>query len=304
LEIASANLILEPDQIHVQNAAASVAGTSWRGSLVISRPCLQAGGCLVHFDLRADEIATDRLNQLLSPNAHPQPWYRFLSSSATSGNTFLLTVNATGKLTASQVLIHKLTASHLSANVELNMGRLRVSELRADVLGGKHTGEWKADFTSKPPHYSGSGTLERASLGQLAEMMHDKWVTGSASATYRASVAGLSADELFASAEGSMQMEAWSGTLPHIVLAEGVTPLEVRHLKAHLLLRDGKLEVQEGKLETPADTFQLTGSASLGRVLNLKLARGGTPTFNITGTLNEPHVSAVTASATRAALKP
>jgi len=300
LEIASANLTLGPDQVHAENIVASAAGTLWHGSLMIPRPCPMSGGCLIHFDLHADEIATDRLNRLLNPNALQQPWYGFLAASPPT--PFLLTVNAEGKLTANQVLIRKLSGSHLSAEVELKNGKLRVSDLHADVLGGKHTGEWKSDFTSKTPQYSGSGKLERVSLGQLAELMKDGWITGLATATYRAIASGLSADELFASATGSLQVEAWSGVLPHIVLADAVAPLQIRHLKTGLLLRDGRFEVQDGKLETPTEIFQVTGSAS--HVLNLKLARVGLPEFSITGTLAAPHVSVMPASETRAALKP
>jgi AsmA family len=300
LEIASANLTLGPDKVQAQNITASAAGTSWHGFVTIPRPCVISSGCVIHFDLHADEIATDRLNRLLNPSALQQPWYSFLAAS--SPTPFLMTVDAEGKLSAKQVLIRKFSGSRLSAEVELKNGKLKVSDLHADVLGGKHTGEWKADFTSKPPQYSGGGTLERVSLGQLAGLMNDEWITGSATATYRATTSGLSANELFASATGSLQVEAWSGTLPHIVLADGLAPLQIRHLKAHLLLRDARFEVQDGKLETPTEIFQLTGSAS--RALSLRLARGGVPSFNITGTLAEPHVSVAPASETRAALKP
>ena len=106
---------------------------------------------------------TDRLNQLINPHVRKQPWYRFLSSPAT-GVPYLLTVHAVGKLTANRVVVRKLVASRVSANVELNKGKLRLSDLRGDVLGGKHVGDWEADFTAKPPAYSGSGTLERIAL--------------------------------------------------------------------------------------------------------------------------------------------
>ena len=78
----------------------------------------------------------------------------------------------------------------------------------------------------------------------------------------------------------------------------------MRRFAAHLSLQDGKFEIQEGKLETPAGIYQVSGTASLTRILNLKLTHEGGPGFNITGTLMEPHVSPILTPETRAALKP
>jgi hypothetical protein len=303
LEIVSANLFLTPDQINVQNLTASIADTSWHGSLALPRPCTVLDSCPVRFDLHADEIATDRLNQLVNPHVRKQPWYTFLSSPAT-GVPYLLTVHAVGKLTANRVVVRKLVGNRVSANAELNKGKLRLSDLRGDVLGGKHIGEWEADFTAKPPEYSGSGTLERIALNELSESMNDDWITGSVTATYRLKASGLDATELFASATSTLKVDARDGLLRHVALGEGTGPLQMHRLAAHLFLHDGKFEIQEGKLETPAGIYQVSGTASLTRVLNLKLTHEGAPGFNITGTLMEPHVSPIVSPETRAALKP
>jgi AsmA-like protein len=303
LEIASANLLLTPEQVNVQNLTASIADISWHGSLVLPRHCAVPGSCPVTFDLHADEIATDRLNELVNPQVRKQPWYRFLSSPPT-GVPYLLTVHAVGKMTAGSMVVRKLVGSRVSANVELADGKMRLSDLRGDVLGGKHAGEWEADFTAKPPMYTGSGKLERIALDQLAESMNDGWVTGSATATYKVSASGLNAAELFASASSTLQVDARNGLLRHVSLSEGSGPLQMRRLTAHLSLRDGKFEIQQGKLETPSGIYQVSGTAALTRVLNLKLTRDGAPGFNITGTLTEPRVALASTPETRAALKP
>jgi hypothetical protein len=303
LEIAAANLTLAADQISVQNLTTTIAGTSWEGSLTLPRPCAAPESCSVHFDLHADEIETDRLNQLINPHVRKQPWYGFLSSSA-AGVPYLLTVHAVGKVTANRVVVRKLIGNRVSANVELNKGKLRVSDLHGDVLGGKHVGEWEADFTAKPPEYSGSGTLERVSLDQLSASMNDDWITGSATASYRVKTSGLDATGLFASAVSTLKLEARDGLLSHIALTEGTGPLQMQRLTTRLSLHDGKFEVEEGKLETSAGIFQVSGTASLTRVLNLKLTREGAPGFTVTGTLTEPHVSPIVSPETQAELKP
>jgi AsmA family len=302
LQVASANLTLTADRTLAQNVNASAAGTLWRGSLAVPRACPSVEACAVSFDLHADELAIDRLNQLLNPNIGSRPWYQFLSTN--SGSPYLMNVNASGRLTANRLIAGKLVHDHFSTNLEMKKGVLRLTDLRADVLGGKHVGEWKADFTSKPPQYSGSGTLERVELGQLADAMNDGWIMGSATATYRASASGLTANELFASASGTLQVQAWEGALPHIVLPEKAAPLQMRELNARLILRNAKFEVENGKLLAADGVYQVSGTASFARVLNLKLTREGAPGFDITGTLSEPRVSQVAAPETRAALKP
>jgi hypothetical protein len=78
----------------------------------------------------------------------------------------------------------------------------------------------------------------------------------------------------------------------------------MQRLAAQLSLHNGKFEIQEGKLDTPTGIFQVSGTASLTRVLNLKLTREGAPGFNVTGTLTEPHVSPIVSPETQAELKP
>jgi hypothetical protein len=304
LNVESANLTLTQDEIRVQNLVASAAATSWHGAMTVARPCLMAAACAVHFDLHADEIGIGRLNQLLNPVARQRPWYRALSSSVSAGTPYLMRVNAAGKLSADRIIIGKLLAGHATANVELAGGKLQVSDLQADVLGGRHRGEWNADFTVRPPQYSGQGTFQRVSLDELAKVMTGDWITGTAGGTYHASAAGLSQDELFASAHANVQVEDATGTLPHIALGDDALPLQMRNLTAYLVLQDGKVEVQAARLETAADTFHVTGTASLTQILDLRLMREDTSGFAITGTLAQPSVLQVAARETRAALKP
>jgi uncharacterized protein involved in outer membrane biogenesis len=202
------------------------------------------------------------------------------------------------------VLVHKLVATKVSANVELQDGNLRLADLHGELLGGRHWGEWKADFTTKPPEYRGTGTLERVSLGQVAEFMRDSWITGTATATYHMTLSGLSATELLSSANASLRVDAHDGSLPHVTLAGLKGSLRVNRFVGHLLFSDGKFEIQEGKLETPDSIYQVSGTASLDRILDVKLARDGAPAFSITGVLAEPHVAVALPPETQAALKP
>jgi hypothetical protein len=101
-----------------------------------------------------------------------------------------------------------------------------------------------------------------------------------------------------------VKFEASGGMLPHIVLSSGAAPLRMRYFIGRLLLRDAEFEIQEGKLDTPDGLYQVSGTATLGRDLNLNLMRAGARGFSITGPLTEPRITEANPSETRAALKP
>jgi uncharacterized protein involved in outer membrane biogenesis len=305
LEIASGTVVLTPNNINVLYLSGSLGTTQWKGAVAMPRPCVPPDACSVHFDLRADQLATDELNQIVNPAAAKRPWYKFLSSSAViGGKSYLATLEASGKLATNRLDVHGLTAMRVSGNVEMNRGKLRISDLHGDVLGGKHSGELRADFTGKVPEYSGTGTLDQIVLGQLGDLMHDAWVTGTASLNYKASASGVSAAELFSSASATVLVDAHDGTLAHLALPNSAPPLRMHSFSDRMVLRRGVFEIQEGKLETPSGIYQVSGKASLGRVLDVKLARDGAHGFNISGTLNSPKVSPATNAETEAALKP
>jgi AsmA-like C-terminal region len=217
---------------------------------------------------------------------------------------YLASVHAVGKLNVGRVLIHNLVGSRVSADVELEQGRLQLRNLHGEIMGGRHTGEWTADFTASPPTYSGSGTLEKVALGQLAEAMNDSWITGTGNIGYRANTSGWKKPELLSGAIATLLVEVRDGSLPHLTLAGEPTPLPISRFAGRLHLRDGKFEIEEGKLQTQVGIYQLSGTASLSQVLDIKLGREGARGFNITGTLTQPHVVMNTNPETQAALKP
>ena len=304
LEITSASLTLAEDAVRLQNLVTSMAGTQWTGSLLLPRHCTSVETCTFEFDLHVDQLVTNELNELLNPHPRKRAWYRLLSPTTQPDDPSILAVlQAAGKLTANRLVLQNLVGEHVSASLELQAGKLRISDLRAEVLGGKHSGEWQADFTVKPPAYSGNGILERVSLAQLAEVMGDGWITGTATARYRLTTSGYSAADLLASADGTLQLEMHDGILAHILLSSSAT-LHVSHFKGRVALRDGQFEIQEGKLEAPSGIYHVSGTASLGHKLDIRLLHDASHGFSITGTLAEPRVSAVTRPETQAALKP
>ena len=308
LEIISANLLLKPDEIAVQNVAFSLANSTWRGFSSIPLHCADPGVCPARFDLHSLRVEAEQLNESFNPTFGKRPWYRFLASSR-SRRSYLLGLNAKGKLTADRVIFKDQTATNVSAIIDWNRGKLRASQLRGTVFGGSHVGEWKADFTVQPPHYTGTGTLEQVDLERLANVPDSAWITGTASGKYQADFEGLNASQMMDSADAVLGLDISNGSLAHVELSAGSGPLEMQHFTGSLKFRDNKFVINDGRLDTQDATYQVSGTAALGgtfqaQALNVTLSRNGLPGFSITGTLNEPKVVPASASETRAALKP
>jgi hypothetical protein len=310
IEISSADMQLFPDEVRVTNLSATAADTSWTGSLTMPRGCGTPGACQVHFTLNANQIALGDLKEWVNPSPEERPWYLLGQPNTKTGPSFLANLRASGELTADRLQVQSLEATGVSANVSLDTGKLQVSELTADFLGGEHRGEWQADFSVKPAVCKGSGRLTAISLADLADAMKDGWIAGTADTSYE--IKGPCPTEFWTpfwnSAEGTLQFDMWDGAMPHLSLADDAEHLRVTRFAGQARLRAGKIEMKDAKLDSPGGKFRLTGTASLKGELDFKLAR--TPNaalvsgYTITGTVTDPRVIRLSSPETQAKLKP
>jgi len=303
VEITSADIQLEPERARIENLSSSVAGTVWHGSMSLPRGCKDAQSCPIRFALRADQLSTDTLSQLLDPNPRQRPWYRFLGKTQPAPS-YLGMVNARGTLAVGHLSIRRLAASHVAAEVELKDRQLKISDLRGEVLGGKHSGEWFADFSVRPPVYRGSGTFDHVALAQLAKIMQDDWVSGVGDGAYKITFSGMTSAEMSDSAEATLSIDAHDTTLAHISFPDSSDPLLAHRLQAQFVLKEKVLQIIDGRLEAAGNIYQLSGTASQGQTLDVKLLRSGNHGFLIHGTLKEPHMVPAVSSETQASLKP
>jgi uncharacterized protein involved in outer membrane biogenesis len=312
IEISSATLQFMPDKVRITKLSANAAHALWTGSLELPRGCGTPGACTVSFDLATNQLGLGEVAGWVSPRPRTRPWYR-LSANDQGGPTFFTTLHAEGKVTVGHLLLRSLTevqlsANHVSADVSLDSGKLRLSDLRGELLGGKHRGEWQGDFSVRPHAYTGSGTLTAVALRQLAGVMHDDWIAGTASGNYQITASGSASSDFWASAEGILQFDMHDGMLPHLLLVSDGDPLKIERLQGRADLQDGKIEIKEGRLDSPAGRFQVSGTASLSRELDLKLASkpdatGSARTYAIDGTVAEPRVTQIASPETQAQLK-
>jgi hypothetical protein len=78
------------------------------------------------------------------------------------------------------------------------------------------------------------------------------------------------------------------------MIGDGSGALRASHVKGQARLHDGQIEITDTHLISPDGTYELTGTASLKREVDLKLTRvsnGPTePGYSIGGTLEAPRV--------------
>jgi hypothetical protein len=300
LQISSAELVLAPQKLTLQNLAAGFAGSGLHlsGSVQLQRHCAPGEVCSAQVNLHADQLVAAELDSLLNP--HPsRPWYRLLQRDREKPMAGLA-VN--GSLSANRVVVGRLAAARFTSHLSIEDGMAKLSQVRAVIWGGQHEGEWQLDFSGREPVYSGWGTLQNAALADMAQAMGDDWASGKLSLRYRLKASGWSKSDLAASLVSAADFDVREGVLRHLSLSTGAKPLRVRRFTGHLALHDGEFTLAAGKLQALDGIYQVSGTALLDSKLNIKLVRDSSHSFDITGTLGAPRVTAVSHPQTEAAL--
>jgi hypothetical protein len=294
IEISSGELRLNADNARIEKVAARLAGTVVTGSLATARGCGLPATCPIHFNLNAKSLDLSELRGWVSPRQATRPWYRILGADTSTVPQFLTALQASGRVTADHVLVRGFSADHVAANVNLTHGKLEVDALAADIFAARLRGTFQANFSVRPAECTISGNLAGLPLPALAAAMQDNWITGTANGSYQ--LKGVCGADFWQSAEGSLQFDIRDGAVPHISLAEDEGPLKVVQLSGQAKLHKGEIDLSDATLNTPGANFQVNGTATLQRVLDLKLTpvlpTAGTR-YSITGPLADPRVAAL-----------
>ncbi len=303
LDIAGANLILDSNSVRVQNINASAGQATWRGSLQVARPCVSPEACTVQFALRTADLNAMDLNDLLNPSAKKQSWYKFLAS-GDSQVPYLLQASATGKIAVDKLVLGRSGCTQLTADIDLHDGKLTLANLKGQAFGGKTTGEWKADFSARPPAYSGSGSFDGASLAAVAGLMHNAWIDGSGAAKYQFETSGWRLQDLLSSANLTSNFVVHDGSFPRISLTGQSGVLRASNFSGKILLQQRQFYFPEAKLESSGGVYKVSGTVSLAGSMNLRMTSESAAGFALSGTLLKTSVTAIPITAAQASLKP
>ncbi len=303
LLIDMAAVSLENRQVNVTSFTAAFAkGTSIGGAANFPVHCTGPENCVLHFDVRADEVSLARLNQLLNPSLRSQPWYHLLAIGRQHEDA-LMKLRASGHISTPRLELGPVTANNVNGIVELSGGKLRINELRADMLGGHQNGSWIADFTLSPPRFMGNGIVSKLAMAQLSGLMHDNWATGNVDATYSLTLAGLNTASLRDSASGSADFTWTGGSLRHVILEGRGAPMTFSNFTGKVILQNGTFNLQDCKMKSSGTLYTVKGTASYDRNLDLRLQHSGGSSYVISGTLDQPRVQTVTSPPAEAALR-
>jgi hypothetical protein len=242
------------------------------------------------------------LAEWFTPHPAKQPWYRILAPSQRQGKSPMLAVQARGTLRVNRVIIRKVEASQVTAQLNLDQGKLSFNNARGQVFEGTHLGNWVIDVSTMPPHYRVTGLLQSISLAEVNTAMNNAWATGTADAKFDLTGSGSNFADLLAHANGELQWTLRNGTLTRLDLPDAGKPFPVHLLAAILTVKNGVWKLITGKLESHDGIYRLSGTISPGSALNLVLTRGDEQSWNITGTLLKPQ--ATHANRTEARIKP
>jgi uncharacterized protein involved in outer membrane biogenesis len=302
VQIAKASVTLAQQEMRIEDLSATVDTVSVTGTAVFPRSCADDDVCTSQLNLAFDEIDPEKLNALVNPRLKQRPWYRFFGG-GDKEQSVLSSMKAKGTVTAKRIVLRAITGSKASGSFELVDGKLTLRNIRADVMGGSFAGSVSADFSGKQPTYDSTGSVTRANLASLNPPMKDGWGTALASGNFKLEMSGWTAGELASSAEGDAQFEFRDGTLRHVSLDRNGVPLRFTSFAANFSFGDGTIHLPSGKLLTQTGIYQVSGTATLNRELELEVNNSGGPAYKVTGTLEKPQVVAVPAREAEALLK-
>jgi hypothetical protein len=301
LEINSASLALAPDVVTVRELDAGFPETAvhFTGSLELARHCGEPGPCAARIDLHADELSSAEVNRLINPQSRKRAWYGWLEN---DDGPVLGGVRAAGRFSVGRLAMGNVTANNVMGRLEVERGKFRFGEVRAELWGGKHDGEWLVDFTGARPAYAGSGVVTRASLAQMRAALGNDIGSGNLSFNYRLATAGWRGQEMISTLKATAHLELRDAVLHRIALDGGAGPLRARHFSGRLAFNEAAIQIAGGKLQAGGSIYDVSGTAHLDRSLDIQMVRDSAHAYTITGTLAAPRVQP--RPQTEASLKP
>ena len=325
IQISAANVSLTANAASMQKISAHTGNTHWSGGVTTPRHCttpnaaadaaLGSGpgvglNCIFQFDLTADQLSTADLGEWFTPHPAKRPWYRILNSNLSNalGSSPLLAVQAQGNLRVGRFALKKLIATQIASHVDVDRGRISLTALRAQLLQGTHQGAWTIDVpnhdvsnhdhdasahdtSAQGVRFHGNGTLRDISLAQVAALMNEAWITGTADGKFDLDGSADDSRSLLDRSEGTLQFAIRHGGLPLIEIPGSSAPLPVHRFTGELRMKQGEWELSGGKLESRDGIYQVSGTVSASKACDFVLKRGDDQSWELTGTLADPSIA-------------
>lgn len=274
LQVRRADVILSAGAIDIKNLSATLTGTQtqWDGFLHIPRSC-EEEACAATFDLRANTVDAEDWNATLNPRLSAFDWLalpRRIMGGGGQRETIWQGLEAEGKLTIGTLTLRELIASKVVTNLRLHRGVILLQDANAELLGGRHLGEWTFDLTGDEPAYSGKGSIFAVSASSACALAHADGCSGAFTANYDLRLVGTNAAALLTQAQGAGTFTWQKGGVRALSVAG--RPFSFQSWRSGYVLAQGQLALREGLLAGSEGAYQASGKVDLtNRTLDLHL---------------------------------
>ncbi|HEX7962786.1 MAG TPA: AsmA-like C-terminal region-containing protein, partial [Terriglobales bacterium] len=285
--VEAATLSFDPDRLQIQNLDATFrkARLAIHGDITAERNCPDRLLCNFEFALHTPELDSESLSHLIIPaETISLPFLLFRRSAP----DWLLTIAGQGTISATHLRIKQLEARNVSADITLEPNRTRLEHVEADLLGGRHTGNWTIDFASAKPLVTGMGTVQHINMQLLSTAMKEKWGSGTLDGDYHLTLSGTSGAELMNTALGAASFEWRNGKLVDKSNTQDV--FAFTEWNGHLTLRDRVIHLDDNHVRSVSGIQRVNGTISLSRESDLQFERDKGTGFTLQGPLDAPSI--------------
>jgi uncharacterized protein involved in outer membrane biogenesis len=220
LTIASANAAFSQNSVSLDNLAATLGGSTVRGTLSAKNFAAPE----LAFNLNADKIDTDELENITNP-APPNKSATKKAKAETP--SLLLVTTGSGALTAGMIKANDIVLRNVNTKCQLNKGLIELSPLSAEVFGGKANGTLTADMRPTPATAAVKIKLAGADANALLSAvspMKDR-VSGTLAADTNVRCAMVSSNDLPRTLNGTFSFNLTNGVIRNIDILGAVSKI-------------------------------------------------------------------------------
>lgn len=283
VEVDSADMVLDGQQIAWRNAAIRYQGMALRGSLDYPQTCDQPSPCPATFTLQAPALSGSALSTALQ--GQRQGFFGRMLANALGGASRSVWPPLEGTILAKAFSLDRLALHDVTAQVAVDQNGLTLKSVDAAALGGTLHATGAMTLANGVPNWKLDVQGTGIQVSAVAEIFREHWGTGLFHGETKLTLTGRSTAELEDSAAGEFHFTWQNGGL---AAAPGAGPL------AHFSLWAGggsvvnrAITLTDGGLSHGGRVTAVRGSIGFDRRLHLTLQTrtGNTP---IGGTLANP----------------
>jgi hypothetical protein len=292
LKILSAQGILSPKQIAWTNASIGYGRLEAQGTLEYPTLCTSGTACAGRFSLVFADLDLAALQSTLLGTGAGGELLRQLLDRIDRRSVQWPDLSGTvqvGALSMGKLVVHDAVGA-----IDISGHSIKIRSLNGRLANGTvHLGG-AMDASGDQPEYKVDVQVTNASTNALGSIFDERWGGGQANVSAQLQMSGFDAQDLAASATGTVRWDWTKGGLaaeePLPVAAQSVARFD--QWSADAAIANSTITITHSLLARGQEAIPLSGTISFDREIDM---RGGTAAhaFAITGTLEHPEVKAI-----------